>query len=899
MAVAVLFTLLLHSLQAAPCQPDQFTAGFTHCTSAHTRSAIFYPATPCEGPAPAPATNLTCLLPCPPGSFLGYDSLTRASACSPCPANTYSNGGGDLFSPLDAPWTKLLTRFTTYCYMSVLFSWELNEDCSGWKALEDGSALVSGNTTRLAWVQSLLIYYADVVKEEGALIVEYKKKSRKGLLGPNGRFSIYVNEEVWLEDDDVANSHWKRLRIPLSKGSNELAFAYEKYSTEEKNDLNAHIRLIELHGTHPNSLTCKPCVQGYSPQGSDVCNPCKSNEYYFAEMCHTCPNRTFAVPGSSGVDSCKERPACQVADYREMYTGCVSGLRTKLYEWNLPHVCDESSGVVLPGPEIGLACELCEPGYYRYNISPISLESVCFPCPLGTATNSTLADSICSLCPAGTYAGKVANFTHFSPLPANVTNECHPATGQFCTDSIGWIVNGNGLFSGNNLMSNAFLVLTYEVNITELEGNFEFSWSMGSNTQSISRLIVSVDGIMVAGYSGNEYHANSKPFPLQAGVRVVQFTYRHAGTSQEWCSIHWISIHGSEKGGAPACFPCPPNSISASGSDTCIPCPPGYMANEDHTVCNACPVDTYTDKPGDLQGCRACPVYSVSNANRTMCIGAANITYGSFVYLLENLTGIQEGLNGDSVGLCAREEFALFCKDSFYGPLHNHGNEFYLSILNPSILTLSSFHHFDSLPFGYAFALLNKSLLTTTGSHSPAEPCATDTSHLIVNLGSRIESIQPNGLGFTIAYSSGSTCPKGAYSSQIQLICDKREDDGYPELSQTDTCSYQFQWRSRQACPLCEEWQTREVRSTCVKGQRYVYLVEGANCTMTGWGKEAKVWVEACTQVGEVMDSKVALGLFGVLVGLVLVASVVFMCFCRVNRRYHQLLQNSVPLPKF
>lgn len=892
MAIVVLFTWLFQSVQAAPCSPDQFTAGFTQCSSAHTRSAIFYPETPCEGPAPAPVSNLTCLLACPSGSFLGYDPHTKASACRPCPANTYSNGGGDRFSPIDHPWTKLLTHFTTYCFTSILFTWELNKDCSDWKALEDGSALVSGNTTLLGWVRSQLIYYADVVSEEGALIVEYRKKSRQGLLGPNGLFSVWVNEETRLEDDNVANDHWKKLRIPLSKGTNEIAFIYEKFSLEEKSDLNAHIRLIELRGTRPNSHLCSPCLHGYSPQGSDSCNSCKANEYYAGEMCHSCPERTFSVPGSSGLESCIELPACQVTDYRELFTGCISDMRTKQYEWNFPHICDESTGVTLPSPEIGLACEPCLPGYHRSNISPVSLESICIPCPPGTATNSSLPEALCSLCPAGTYAPKIVNFTHWSPLPLNVTNDCHPAIGQFCTETLGWVVNGNGLFSGNNLVSNVFLVLTYEVNVMELEGNFEFSWSMSSNPQSMSRLIVAVDGSMVAGYSGNEYHAKSKLFPLQKGLRVVQLTYRHAGTSQEWCSIHWLSIRGSDKGGAPACFPCIPNSISPPGSDICSPCPAGTMANEDHTICQSCPANTYADKPGDSQGCRACPVYSLANSNRTMCIGPANITYGNFVYMLENLTGIREGNNGYSNGLCSQQEFALFCKDSFYGPLHNHGNEFYLSILNPSILTLSSFRHFDSLPLGYAFALLNKSLLTITGSHSPVEPCATDTSHFIVNLGSRIESIQPSGLGFNISYSAGSACPhKGTFSSQVQLICDKQEGDGYPEIAQIDGCNYQFQWRSRLACPLCEQWQIREVRSICVKGERYVYLVEGGNCTMLGWGKEARSWVEPCSQVEEVMNSKLALGLFVVLVGLVLAASIIFACFCKVNRRLHQLLQ--------
>lgn len=894
MATVALLALLFFSVQAELCSQDLFQAGLTQCNSADTRSAIFYSETPCEGPVPVPISNLTCQLTCPAGSFLGYDSRTQASACRPCPANTYSSGGGDRFSSSDRPWSHLLTHFTTYCYLSILVNWELNQNCTNWKALEDGSALVSGNTNRFAWVQSELIYYANIVKEEGSLTVEYRKKTRNGLLGPNGLFSIYVNDKTKFEDDKVSNDHWRTIRIPLTKGSNEITLTYEKFSAEEISDLNAYIRFIEIRGTHLNAHYCYPCSQGFfSSQGSDSCNSCKVNEYLIGETCHICPAHTFSAAGSIGVDSCKELPPCKASDYREVYTSCISSIRTRIYEWNSPHICDFTTGVTLPDPEIGLPCEPCAPGYYRHSISADSLESTCVPCPPGTANNSTFSDSTCSLCPAGTFAARIANYTHWSPLPANSTNECHPGIGQLCTDSMGWIADGSGLFSGNNIRNSAYLVLTTVVNVTELEGYFEFSWSMTSIPQSMSRLIVAVDGSMVSGYSNTEYHARSKLFPLPKGIHIVQFTYRSAGNSKEWCSIHWFSVQGSDQGGAPVCKPCPRAAISGLGSAVCALCPAGTQANEEHTVCEMCPDGYYNDELGNVQGCSVCPIYSVPNPYRTTCIGTANITYNNHTYLLSTLTGLQS----PDKSLCSKDEFSLFCLDSFYGPLHSHGNEFYLSVLNPGALSIRSYRRVDELLQGYAFALLNKSLIMTPATHSPAEKCATDTSHLIVNLGSRIESINPSAFGLNISYSAGSICtynPKSTYSSHIQLICDKREGDGYPELTEIEHCNYKFQWRSRQACPLCEKWQTREVRSTCVEGKRQVFLVEGVNCTIIGTG-EASSWVEDCNQVGEMMNSKVALVLFILLAVLLVAISIVLTCFCRVNRRYQHLLQALAP----
>ena len=895
--IAMVLTRLLTSLlfvyvQAVPCSPDQLTYGLSQCDSSHTRSAVFYKQTQCDGQVPEPVSNLTCLLTCPAGSFLGFNPHNRSSVCEPCPANTYSNGGGERFSTLEHPWTELLTRFITYCYMSQAITWEFNTHCTGWSALSDGSMLVSGNTTSVAWVQSLLIYYANIVKDSGTLTVQYQKKSTSSLLGSNGLFSIFINEEAVIEDDDASNNHWKSVLIPLSKGINEIAFAYEKFSEEENDDHNAHIRFIEIKGTELSAHYCTQCEQGFSSPGSFSCNSCKENEYFEVGVCKKCPVRTYSGAGSSGAESCKQKKPCIAEDYREEYTSCVSDTRTKVSVWNSPHICDETLGVNLPDPETGLPCEVCEPGYHRHAIQASSLETTCVACPPGTATNSSLPDAPCSSCPAGSFASRQINYTTWSPLPDMMASECHPTIGQYCTESAGWTAGAVGLSSGTHLTSSVYLVLTVLVNVTDLQGGFEFSWSLYSAPQSLSRLIVSVDGNLVAGYSQSDFRSRSKSFPLRKGSHVIQFSYRHAETATDWCTIHWLFIEGTDKGGAPVCKICSPSYISSEGSETCSPCPAGFISDATHTTCESCPVNTYNPHPGATEGCSQCPDYSISNSNRTMCVGASNITNGHSVYLIENFTGIREGRDGYSNGLCSREEFTLFCQDSFYGPLHSQGSEFYLSVLNPGPLYLSSYHHYDSLRLGYAFALLNRSALKGA-IRGPDEPCATDTSHMIVNLGTRIEAIQPGKSGFNITYSQGSVCSGTTYSSEIMFICDKREGDGYPELVGLERCLYRFQWRSRQACPLCASSEIREVKSTCVHGKRYVYVVEGSNCTLLGYSTDSSAWLEDCTQVSEVFDSYIALTLLAVLGVLFITTSVIFACFCKVKHRYQSLLNSS------
>lgn len=888
MALFLCLSLFL-PVHSRVCVSSEVDIHLTHCLGNSTRSALFYPKAACT--APPPQADLSCSLLCGPGQYLGYDWQTRKSVCETCPANTYSKGGGVRFAGKERMWTRLQDHFITYCYITELFTWLFRTDCESWSPTNDGSELVSGNTTRRAWVQSELVYYAQVVKP-GNLTIEYRKKSRMYEGVPNGVFSAFVNEEIVLFDETLAQDVYQKASFPLFPGIVEIVVQYEKYNAAGFEDLDAHIGLIEITGTQANALECSVCVGGYSSPGAQDCLPCGPNSYFDGEKCTSCPAGYYSLEGSQGLQDCREKLPCKSTDYREEFTGCTEGKRTRNYMWIQPHICDEVKGETLPAPVLNQPCDLCSPGYFHSPVSPNSLETTCVPCPSGTAateTNTTL--STCEVCSAGTSASRVLNFTQWLPLPPQVSNDCRPYTGEVCTETTGWLYTSTGLTSGNELTANVYLTLGIFTMIVEKEAYFVFSWSMGREYGSTSRLVVEIDGTTQLILNTVEFQRVSQHFHLSRGSRVIRLIYHHNSSKagSEWCLIHWTAIKGSDTGGAPSCQQCPYGHYSTAEMANCTECPKGSTSNAEMNDCVTCPDNAYNDLEGNRDGCMLCPLYTVPNSNRTYCIGQANnITANQTVYAISNLTGLGE------TGLCAQEKFALSCLGSFYGPIHAANSDFYISVLNPSALHLDMYANYDDLPIGYAYALVPKGNLSLTGSQLKVNdsPCLSDSDKLIVNLGSRIDSVLPSPQGLNISYIHGSKCGKsGNYSLTLALQCDKTESEGFPEYHSGLGCNYQFLWRTRLACPICSKADMSEIRSPCVDGVRYIYYVEGRSCVVKA-DQQMLYFIESCTAIGEVLSTTAALVIACAVVFLLFLALVVFGCFCQVNRKYRLLLEH-------
>ena len=883
--------LFLFTATARYCSPESYSVGLTQCAANRTRSAIYIGTGDCDSPPPAPIRGLSCEVDCASGSYLGFDRGKKTSACLLCPANTFSIGGGVRFAGNEESWFKLASHFIAYCYVSELYSWIFKKDCNSWAPSDDGKTLVSGNTTRRAWAQSELVYYADIVKP-GKLTVEYRKKTRMYNGGLNGVFEVFVNEESVLEDSDLGNESWNSVSVPLQVGMTEIAIIYEKFNAAGFEDLSASIRMVEVRGTAMNALVCSPCSSGYSLTGADECSACRDNEYYEVGSCRACPAGTYSRSGSKGADSCKLKPPCTEADYKQELTGCLSGTSTIHYEWNQPHICNETTGVLLPSAELGKPCEACSPGNYRKPVREGDLETKCAACPAGTAGNGTSPQ--CDTCQEGFYAPRVLNYSSWTSLPAQVSNDCRPYTGQTCSDANGWTLSSAGLTSGQYLNSNCYLTLAVYTNIVEANSYFQLSWSMRRNHTSGSQLLVEVDGNLEKILKTDDYKAVSNEIPLAQGGRVIRLVYHHAGTQEDWCTVHWLAIRGSDSGGSPKCEECRVGTYSPLGSALCSLCPAGQTSNGEKSACVKCPDNAYSDIAGNPFGCTPCTAHTVPNLDRTTCIGSQNITFGHSLYPLENLTGLRTGREGYVQGLCSKEKFALFCNGPFYGPIRTPKGEYYTSVLNPAHLSLEAFSHFDNQTLGYAYGVINREELPLTGLKVPDASCASDSSKLIVNLGSQVASVNVGGLGFNISYVSGAKCNEvTSYSSDLIFLCDKKEGDGFPELLEATECHYSFVWKSRLACPLCGPNDLSIVRGACSEGVRYVYYVEGRNCTLHSQDRESLYMIESCTVIGEVLGTTIALVVIAILTFLTLVSLIVFGCFCKVSSQYRRLLQSQ------
>lgn len=230
-----------------------------------------------------------------------------------------------------------------------------------------------------------------------------------------------------------------------------------------------------------------------------------------------------------------------------------------------------------------------------------------------------------------------------------------------------------------------------------------------------------------------------------------------------------------------------------------------------------------------------CPDQTWTNLNHTACYGHELLTWGNYTVSISELSGIKQGQEGYFKGICTLKRLKLFCHDSFYGPVHGEDNFFYLSVLNPSQFDLPNYSKLDTLPLGYAYGVINKSYLTLSEAYynTPDDECLTNYEKLIVNLGSRISSVNRTTEGFTVSYDNGAPCDiegDQRFETDIIFVCSKGDGDGWPMFISRDQCKYTFRWRTKYACKICEPEDMVQIRGACEDGERTISEVPGPNC---------------------------------------------------------------------
>lgn len=894
----VLLYLLLPFTLGFNCTDDLLTYSFTDCTNS-MRSAIFYYKEDCENKAlPAPITNLNCDHDCQPGYFLDVDILLKKPICKPCPAGTFSRGGAQRFAGSEKDWLNLNYHFSTSCWILSNMLWVEDTKCTKWHT-DDGSNISSGTTAEITWFESELIYYTHNVKP-GNLTVRYRKDSIMHNGFHNGQFFIYVDNNVLYSDSELSSDDWKLASIPLEVGQHEILIAYEKYNTQNSTNMTSEIDSFEITGVSHSALTCITCNKGSSTEGSSECQVCPGNTYFdsVSQTCKDCSEDKYSVKGSIGPQSCISRKPCTQSDYFQSYSACELGKRSKIHLWKSPMICNPNTGVVLPVSEPNLPCEICSPGHYHVPIEANSTKTECETCPSGTYATETI-DVVysCTDCPVGTYAPKVLNYSRWDPLPEGFDNVCIPLNGLECALSEGWETADSQLSTGRHLDSDSSLILTRKLTITEDNAYIQFIYSV-SNTQSAdTRLLFSIDGVVYGSYKDPVVMQITDKFPLAKGARVLRWIYRHfpAGVTdtEDLAKIHNIVITGSNEGGAPSCITCPDGSVSPARSGQCIDCPAGSSSNVDKSQCVVCKDNDYSDRAGSI--CMPCPDQTYSNADHSYCLISNDLIFNKGKIHVQELSGISQGKEGYVAGICELERLEFYCHETFYGPVTGNNNYFYISVGNPGSLVFPTYSRLDKHNKGYVYGVMNKKDLQIRESELeiPDNTCQDEFSRMVVNLGSRMHSVNATDLGFKIKYTDGALCKLSgeiAYSTEVEFICDKYEGEGWPIYQGQIDCDLKFLWRTKYACRMCNPFNMIEIKGICDDGEREVHLSETADCRMVD-SNTTYSWTEECNATAEVIETwPMILGLSILLVMLAL-SLVLFGCFCKVRNQYQQLIE--------
>jgi hypothetical protein len=842
---------------------------FTPCSSTNTRRAAVYGNSDCDASYPRLYRNLSCAFECPAGTFL--DLTSGLQTCSPCPSGSFNLGGGQLYGGEGDPWPTALGWLLNECWVREYNQDFHNHDCSAW-AVEDG-ALVSGQALENHTYTAGLGLTADLLRA-GEVSVLYRKDTARVNGYKVGSFSVYVDMQQVLYDDKIEQATWKHAHIPLTPGLHEIYFEYRTMRSPLNPSPLAYIASISVTGTSFSSLSCYPCKTGGNSPGASSCDLCDFNKFWDKGACQDCPPSTFSLKGAIGKESCKPRPLCSLSDTKFRLSDCISGSRTKTYIFRSPLVCD-SSQFVLPASET-IACEPCSAGFYNHTVGEVSQ---CLPCALGEFIDSS-TNGECRACQRGTFALRETAFRDWTELPTNFSSSCVSPAGTSCLESAGWVPSSDFLSSGSQLAphSEIFLDRWFDVqaNFGVLGFEFEFLNFAGGS------LDVYVDGHLRNSWS--LAGRNSEEVSLASGSHYVQWVYWANSTASEELRIHLIRIQGSSEGGASRCVQCEPGFVSAGKQDFCQPCAAGTSSNLDSSNCDKCLSYYYAAGRGET--CAKCPAGTVNNANHTSCLGTDYAYFNNKTFYLGNITGRGSEEGTYNSGICNMPTAKLYCKQTFYGPIPDGSKEFYVSVLNPSILTLPNVDRISEEQAAFAYAVVSKKELGLV-HESNADDCYTPMA--LVNLGRAVSSVAIQPDGFLISYSSGDICDKSdsTFSSSLSLICDKSSNIGWPAFNSSSQCSVSFLWRSKYGCPVCMYSEMETVASQCVDGVRSFRKIESDHCILPFDGKIE--WSESCSPIEDVIGSWPMLLGVALLGGLFVLGVVSLFFFCKYKKGYKRL----------
>ncbi|CAG9331442.1 unnamed protein product [Blepharisma stoltei] len=861
------FLLFLIQKSLSLCETSHY---FTECDTNNTRSAIFYQED-CNSTALSPIHNLPCNKVCEAGYKL--DIINQTLACSPCPAGSYSTGGGIRYGEDGSDWNSSYRYLKRNCWVLMGLDWVKGDRCSSWHT--ENGILVSGKPDVANFFEDELVLSARLVTN-GVLTYKYRKITQKANGFINGDWFVYLNGEQIQSNSHLGENSWVVKNFTIPAGSHEIAFAYQAFFQHLTDDFHAEISFIELTGLEYASTSCEKCLKGSSSEGSSACNICDFNTYWNGASCEDCPPDKYSLKGSVGINSCLERQPCGFEDITSNYTECENGKRTKKYYWKQPILCNYMAAS-LPSEIDGLLCEDCPIGYHQQAISNNSNITKCYPCKLGFYMTQNLT---CEECGIGEISNSILLIERWETLPDGFKTKCINSAGEGCLTSSGWIANETYITTGTSLDNLSEVSLSKFINITNLTGKIEFFY-VSLDMQGLFNFYI--NGILK---SSNQVSGRYKEsYDLLPGGNELEWRYRTSKDGGE-IRIYDMTIEGSDEGASVECSKCPDGFISVSSHTSCIACPAGFSSNSDNSECMKCDRDYYSYSSG--QACQKCPANSYSNTNNTACLGNDYLILPTKSFYLRNLTGISNIEQTYTDGLCSRDSLKLYCYQTFYGPIPGNQSELYISVLNPSVLSLPDYEYYYQTSLGYAFTLVT--LDSPQTKNNSVNTCYKENT-AIFNAGRNIENITETAYGFDVQYSQGDICNENGdrFSVFIEFVCNKREGGGWPMLVSRGECSWNFRWKSRWGCKICSEEEMIVVKTMCMNGKRMIEKMEGKNCIIPS-DYQVETSGEDCSLSKEILYTlPVLIGLGTIILLLMAIGLLTYYCY-RFKSRYQRLI---------
>ncbi|XP_076447212.1 endosome/lysosome-associated apoptosis and autophagy regulator family member 2-like [Babylonia areolata] len=922
------------------CKPEDFHFEYTECDSDGGRWRVSVPKKDMckvsKGGAPSPPVRgKDCTFTCSAGQYL---NLTGDQTCQPCPAGTYSLGGGVRFDD----WDKLPETFSSTSeelglgFLGGTHSQADSRNCSRAQWKPRGAyifALPGPCTTTLTFSTKLV--------KAGIITFEYQYTD------PETIFHFIIQNDQCQAADDENSSRWPdvtkegswgSMTLSLNSGTNILQWrvigALSDMSGSQKPVL---IRKIEVTGVAYTS-ECSKCRSGtYSSGGTAFCAPCAANEFSErgAAQCQACKEDEYSEPGSS---SCWKRPPCTKYDYYEFQTPCDENNQTrKVYKWMEPQTCNPkaAASVGLPHSTDLESCPPCNPGMYLVNTS------YCDFCAGGLYSDGSME---CKACPVSTSPQYALDYQWWMSLLPNITTRCFSVGMAECAESAGWQPAGDHVYTSFSPSDrSSYLVLslyvagfrgqpsTTEGKVTSLsqvrftfeiscEGPCEFTFL--SDAGGRNKVIELWMGSMPKQEFVYDVHSN-EPLTLSWAFQPVNYDLEevvegddssedHQGGESRSSSrskvtglnnmakIYAIKVSNVQHGGATGCLACPKGTTEKG----CVPCPDGQYVDKTSAKCVDCPPDTVLPSGNSWgeESCKACGE-GLKAVEKRFCKSDCRFTDSQGrQYDFTSLDGVhyvQGGrlftaggtmyYHGFNLTLCnAKNEELPIC-------INNVTAE--SQLLNQASEVVGMMCRSTLIPQSDKEKRLVSTQPVSLASHLTKIVTNVSLADLYHAGGFQSEETEKDIHFYYKSQTPTLACPDGR-TTIISLRCDPEEKSTSaiqlpPKCSDgtCDGCTFHFAWRTQHACPRCQREDYEVVRGECVNGEQLIHYYAPSFCVRLD-AKDLKPMKQKCRMLPFAVMVAIPVTLA---VGLILIILLIY-CWSRNRKleyKYSKLVETA------